>query len=124
VVVGLAGLIAILFAIYSPPFFLVFLGTLGVGTLKSALFGPVLISIFWRGNRIGAIASMLGGGGVCAWGLLSKNLGWMEAPIAGDIVAFVLYIVVSLATFNIDPRLETKNMKRTEHAIEAEETVA
>jgi sodium/pantothenate symporter len=124
VVVGLAGFIAILFALYSPPFFLVFLGTLGVGTLKSALFGPVLISIFWKGNRIGAIASMIGGGGLCAWGLLSKNLGWMEAPIAGDIAALVLYIGVSLATFKIDPRVETKDVKKTEHAIGAEETVA
>ena len=124
VVVGLAGIIAILFAVYSPPFFLVFLGTLGVGTLKSALFGPVLISVFWRGNRIGAIASMIGGGGLCAWGLLSKKLGWMEAPLAGDAAAFILYIGASLATFKIDPRVENKDIKKTEHAISVEETVA
>jgi sodium/pantothenate symporter len=122
VVVGLAGLIAILFAIYSPPFFLVFLGTLGTGTLKAALFGPVFISIFWKGNRIGAIASMLGGGFVCAWGLLSKKLGWMEAPMVADIVAFVLYIGVSLVTFKIDPRVE--GVRKTRHAIENEGSAA
>jgi sodium/pantothenate symporter len=115
IVTALAGIVAILLAIYSPPYFLVFLGTLGVGTLKAALFGPVFISIFWQGNRIGALTSMIGGGGVCAWGLLSKKLGWMEAPMVADIVALILYFGVSMATFRIDPRV--KVVKKTSHAI-------
>ncbi len=116
VAVACAGVLTMLLTLFSPPFFLVFLGTLGVGTLKSALFGPVFISIFWRGNRTGAIASMLGGGGVCAWGLLSRKLGWMEAPMLGDLVALVLYFGVSWLTFKYDPRVV--NVKKTEHALD------
>jgi hypothetical protein len=48
----------------------------------------------------------------------------MEAPIAGDALALVLYIGVSLATFKIDPRIEDKDVKKTEHAIGTKETVA
>ncbi len=117
VVVAGAGILTMILTLFSPPYFLVFLGTLGVGTLKSALFGPVFISIFWRGNRTGAIASMIGGGGLCAWGLLSKKLGWMEAPILGDLVALVLYFGVSWLTFKFDPRVV--QVKKTKYAMAA-----
>ena len=114
VMVAVAGVVAIILTLVSPPFFLVFLGNLGVGTLTAALVGPVFISIFWKGNRIGAISSMIGGGTVCAWGLLSGKLGWMEAPMLGDLVSFILYFGVSMLTFKYDPRAE--NIKKTKYA--------
>lgn len=98
------GAVSIVLTWFTPPYFLVFLGTLGGGTLHSALFGPVFASIFWRGNKIGAVASMFAGGAVCAWGLLSNKLGWMEAPILGDVVGVLVYVIVSLATFSTCPR--------------------
>ncbi len=118
VVVAIAGLVAMILTLFSPPFFLVFLGNLGVGTLTAALVGPVFISIFWKGNRIGAITSMIGGGTVCAWGLLSGKLGWMEAPMLGDVVSFILYFGVSWLTFKYDPRAE--KVRKTKYALESE----
>lgn len=109
IVVGIVGIIGIAFNFLAQPTFLVLMGTLGTGTLQSIMFGPMFISTFWQGNKYGAIASMIGGGLVTSYCLLTGALMWTTAPLAGDLVAAVLYFVVSAATFKICPRAEVKS---------------
>lgn len=108
-VVCIVGVVGICLNFFNHPSFLVFLGTLGSGTLSAIMFGPIFISTFWQGNKYGAIASMIGGGLVCGYGLASGAMMWTVAPLMGDLVAAVLYVVVSMATFKICPRAEFKS---------------
>ncbi len=109
IAVAVVGIIGIAFNFLTQPTFLVFLGTLGTGTLQSIMFGPMFISTFWQGNKYGAIASMIGGGLVTSYCLLSEVLMWTMAPLAGDLTAAVLYFVVSAATFKICPRAQVQS---------------
>jgi len=95
VVLGLAGLLMMLFA---PPFLLSWLGILGTGTLLAALVGPIFVASFWRGNGWGALASMISGFTVSGSMLLWTQAGWVVGPLTGCLVATVFYVVVSLVT--------------------------
>jgi len=108
VVLGLIGFIMML---YAPPFFLNFMGILGTGTLQACLIGPILVGTFWKGNGYGAIASMLLGGATAGTLLLGTDLGWVIAPLTGDIVGVLTYVIVSNLTFGIQPRLETEKVE-------------
>ncbi len=103
VVMGIMGFLAMLAA---PPAFLNFISILGTGTLQSAMAGPVFIGTIWRGNMIGAIASMLGGAATTAILLLYTDFGWVTSPLLGDVVGITLYFVVSMLTFGICQRRE------------------
>lgn len=98
VVMGIVGFIAMLAA---PPAFLNFISILGTGTLQAAMAGPVFIGTLWRGNSIGAIASMLGGGLTAGCLLLFTDIGWIASPLIGDLVGIGLYVAVSKLTFGI-----------------------
>jgi len=101
VVMGIIGYIAMLSA---PPAFLNFISILGTGTLQAAMAGPVFIGTLWRGNSIGAIASMLGGAITAGCLLLYSDMGWVVSPLIGDLVGIVLYVAVSKMTFSINSR--------------------
>lgn len=103
VVMGIIGFIAMLCA---PPAYLNFISILGTGTLQAAMAGPVFFGTLWRGNIIGAIASMLGGAISTAYFLLQTDLGWVVSPLIGDAVGIFLYIAVSKLTFGVCPRRE------------------
>lgn len=98
------GVLSIVFTIWMPPTFIIWLGILGVGTLQAALVGPLLVSNFWVGNKIGAVTSMIGGASLTGWALITSTLGWVEAPIAGAVLGTILYMAVSKLTFSIMPR--------------------
>lgn len=88
--------------------FLNFFAYLGTGGLTAILVGPIFIGIFWRGNAIGAISSMFAGGTITALCLLVWNFGWVEGPLVGMAAGALTYIIVSKATFGIQPRVKIK----------------
>ena len=98
VVMGIVGFTAMLAA---PPAFLNFISILGTGTLQAAMAGPVFIGTLWRGNSIGAIASMIGGGLTAGCLLIFTDMGWIASPMIGDVVGIGLYFAVSKLTFNM-----------------------
>ena len=103
----LLGLIGILLTYLVPDnIFLNKLNIMGTGTLQAVLIGPVFIGTFWRGNAYGALASMVGGGLTASYLLLATDAGWVLGPLTGDLVACVLYVVVSKATMAACPRIE------------------
>lgn len=95
VVLGLAGLVMMLFA---PPFLLSWLGILGTGTLLAALVGPIFVSSFWCGNGWGALAGMISGFVVSGSLLLWSDAGWVVGPLIGCLVSTISYVGVSLLT--------------------------
>lgn len=73
-----------------------------IGGLEAATFGPILLGMFWkRGNRYGALASIV-------WGMVIYALGNTVLPqiallgshpsLVSVLSAMIVYIVVSLAT--------------------------
>jgi len=100
------GLLGFVLYITSPPFFINFMAYLGAGTLQATLIAPIFISTFWKGNAVGALASMVGGFLTCTILLFFTQLGWVVSPLLADAVAVFLYFAVSLATFDYMPRLE------------------
>lgn len=99
------GLVGLLMMFYAPPFFLSWLGILGTGTLLAALVGPVFVSSFWRGNAWGALAAMISGFCTSGYLLIWSDLGWVMGPLIGCLVSSVLYVVVSILTFGVTPRV-------------------
>lgn len=95
IVMGCVGFIAMLSA---PPAFLNFISILGTGTLQAAMAGPVFIGTLWRGNAIGAIASMAGGALTAGCLLIFTDMGWIVSPLIGDAVGISLYVAVSKLT--------------------------
>jgi len=85
--------------------FLNFFAYLGTGGLTAILVGPVFIGIFWRGNAIGAVSSMIVGGTITALTLLVWKFGWVEGPLIGMACGALTYLLVSKATFRIQPRV-------------------
>lgn len=107
--VAIIGVAAIGANFFTEPKFLVFMGTLGVGTLEAIMFGPMFVTTFWQGNKYGAIASMLVGGISTGYFLLTDTLMWATASVVGELLAAVVYVVVSLATFKICPRAKIES---------------
>ena len=75
--VAVLGVLALVLMLYAPPFLLSWLGILGTGTLLAATVAPVFVSVFWRGNAYGALASMLTGTLTSGGLLLFSGAGWM-----------------------------------------------
>jgi Na+/proline symporter len=98
------GVVAFGAMLSAPPAFLNFISILGTGTLQAAMAGPVFIGTLWRGNAIGAIASMLGGGLTAAYLLMATDMGWVLSPLIGDVVGISLYVIVSKLTFELKPK--------------------
>ncbi|SDP41801.1 sodium:solute symporter family protein [Desulforhopalus singaporensis] len=111
VVMGIIGFVAMLSA---PPAFLNFISILGTGTLQAAMAGPVFIGTLWRGNSIGAMISMLGGGSAAGCLLLFTDMGWVVSPLIGDVVGIGLYIVVSRLTFAAQCKEENEPVREME----------
>lgn len=99
------GLLGLLMMIFAPPFLLSWLGILGTGTLLAALVGPIFVSAFWRGNAYGALAGMVSGFCTSGYLLVWGDAGWVMGPLIGCAVSTVLYVAVSIATFNLSKRV-------------------
>jgi len=103
--VAVLGLVGLLMMLYAPPFLLSWLGILGTGTLLAATFAPVFVSLFWRGNAYGAMAAMAVGTITSAGFLLFTEAGWMVGPLVGCVASALIYVLVSIATFRVQPRV-------------------
>ena len=115
--VAVLGVLALVLMLYAPPFLLSWLGILGTGTLLAATVAPVFVSVFWRGNAYGALASMLTGTHTSGGLLLFSGAGWMIGPLAGCAVATVAYVAVSWSTFSIQPRVDAGVADRSDAAV-------
>jgi len=104
--VAVLGVVGLVMMLYAPPFLLSWLGILGTGTLLAATVAPVFVSVFWRGNAFGALAAMVGGTVTSGGLLLFTGVGWMLGPLAGCAASSATYVIVSLATFAIQPRCD------------------
>lgn len=102
--VAVLGVIGLFMMLYAPPFLLSWLGILGTGTLLAATVGPVFVSVYWQGNAWGALAAMVVGTTTSGGLLLATDIGWMLGPLAGCAASTATYVIVSLATFGIQPR--------------------
>lgn len=104
VAVAAFGLFGLGMMLYTPPFFLSWLGILGTGTLLAALVGPVFVSALWRGNAYGALAAMVGGFCTSGYLLIWTDAGWVVGPLVGCAISTALYVGVSLATVGLAAR--------------------
>ncbi|MDO5769263.1 MAG: hypothetical protein Q4P13_07145 [Psychrobacter sp.] len=94
--VALVALIAFITTFFLPEAMLSYLGIFSSGTLMAALSGVLLVSIFYRGSAVAAIASIIVGA-VCSSYLLTINVvGWVEGPLIGSAASAMTYIIISL----------------------------
>ena len=84
---------------------------LGTGKLQATLICPIFVSTFWKGNSLGALASIVGGFLTCTILLFTTKLGWVVSPLLSDAVAVIFYFAVSLATFQFILRLEEQLLR-------------
>lgn len=98
------GCLGLVLTYFAPSYFLNYFAYLGTGTLQAVLVGPVFLATFWRGNLYGALSSMIVGGVISASLLtIDPDIGWIVGPLLGDVMACIVYYVVSKATFHIVP---------------------
>lgn len=91
------AIVALLFAI-NPPAYLVVLYTAAVAFLASALFGPVVLGIWWkRMNTSGAIVGIIVGA-ASFWIIYSQPLPYSTQILIALPLSLVASIVTSLAT--------------------------
>ncbi len=105
-----AGLISLIIA-YRPPDLVLVITAFAWAVIASACLWPVVLGVYWRrGNRAGAMASMVAGTAVAlGWMIAGRALGGNPLGIHGFIpgvaVSLVVFIVVSLVTRPPDPEL-------------------
>ncbi len=85
---------------------LVWLGIVGTGTLIASLAAPVLLPAVWLGNANGALAALVSGFATSASLLVYFDANWIEGPLLGCLAGCVAYVLVSMATFRFQPRVE------------------
>ncbi|MQA01274.1 MAG: sodium/panthothenate symporter [Streptosporangiales bacterium] len=99
VVAGIVMTLIVLWLTLEPPAFLETLVIYALGGLTATFWAPLLFGLYWkRGNKYGALASMLGG--IPVYVLLDRlvDTGDLGAVVIALPVAIVLYVVVSLLT--------------------------
>ena len=105
-IVAAVGVLGLLATLYAPPFMLVWLGIVGTGTLIASLAAPVLLPAVWLGNANGALAALVSGFATSASLLVYFDANWIEGPLLGCLAGCVAYVLVSMATFRFQPRVE------------------
>jgi sodium/pantothenate symporter len=93
------GILVILMAI-SPPDLLIWLNLFSFGGLEAAFIWPVVLGLYWqRGNKFGAITSMLAGTGSYIFiHLYFPNPFGMHTVTLPIVLSFIVFIAVSLMT--------------------------
>ncbi|WP_062199098.1 sodium/pantothenate symporter [Massilibacterium senegalense] len=99
IITAILGL-AVFFFVLQPPNLLIWLNLYSFGGLEAAFIWPIVLGLYWkRGNKYGAIASMLVG--VLSFILLSlyypRPLG-MHPVVPAILFSFVAYVTISLLT--------------------------
>lgn len=94
----LVAFIGFVSTFFLPKAMLNFLGIFSSGTLMAALSGVLLVSVFYTGTAIGALASMLVGATTSVYLLSSGVVGWVEGPLLGVLASAIVYVIVSAVT--------------------------
>ncbi|UOQ94495.1 sodium/pantothenate symporter [Halobacillus shinanisalinarum] len=98
-VTAVLGILVFLMAI-NPPDLLIWLNLFAFGGLEATFIWPVVMGLYWkRGNKYGALSSMLVGVGsyIMIEQFFSSPFG-MHSVVLPIILSFIAYVVVSLAT--------------------------
>jgi len=107
-VTTLIGAAVILFAL-NPPDLLVWLNLFSFGGLESVFIWPIILGLYWgRGNKYGAISSMIiGMGSYILFDRLYPNALGMHTVVLPIFFSFITFILVSLATASVEFKGET-----------------
>ncbi|MUK89435.1 sodium/panthothenate symporter [Ornithinibacillus sp. L9] len=99
-ITAVLGVIVFLMSL-NPPELIIWLNLFAFGGLEAAFIWPVVMGLYWKkGNKYGALASMLVGVGLYIlsdFNLFTQPFG-MHAVVLPVVVAFFAYVLVSLAT--------------------------
>lgn len=98
-VTGVIGIIVFVMAL-DPPDLLVWLNLFAFGGLEAAFIWPIVMGLYWkRGNKYGALASMIMGVGLYALSdtFYPEPLG-LHSVVLPTVLAFVAYVAGSLLT--------------------------
>lgn len=100
-VTGVIGVIVFLMAL-DPPDLLVWLNLFAFGGLEAAFIWPIVMGLYWKkGNKYGALSSMIVGVGMYALFDNMKEVPFDLHPVFFPVIlAFVAYVVGSLLTQN------------------------
>lgn len=98
-VTALLGVI-VFFMSLSPPDFLIWLNLFSFGGLEAAFIWPVVLGLYWKkGNRYGAICSMIVG--VCSYILFNTfypNAFGMHTVVLPVLLSFFTFVIASMMT--------------------------
>src|SRR5699024_3045506 len=98
-VTGIIGIIVFVMAI-NPPDLLVWLNLFAFGGLEAAFIWPIVMGLYWKkGNKYGALASMIVGVGLYALSdtFYPEPLG-LHSVVLPTVFALVAYVAGSLVT--------------------------
>lgn len=98
--VAIMATIAFISTFFLPEAMLSYLGIFSSGTLMASLSGVLLVSIFYKGSTMAAIASIIVGAVCSSYLLASGIVGWVEGPLLGSAASALTYVVVSLLVPN------------------------
>ena len=98
--VAIVAAIAFISTFFLPEAMLSYLGIFSSGTLMAALSGVLLVTIFYKGSTMAAIASIIIGAVCSSYLLTSGIVGWVEGPLIGSAASAITYLVVSVLVPN------------------------
>ncbi|KAB2336059.1 sodium/panthothenate symporter [Cytobacillus depressus] len=100
-VTAILGILVFLMAL-SPPDLIIWLNLFSFGGLEAAFIWPVVLGLYWeRGNKYGAISSMLVGiGSYIIFHMYFPNLFGIHTVVLPVLLSFISFISVSLLTNN------------------------
>src|SRR5699024_3632380 len=108
IVMILASIIGIMFAINPPNLIAIMVGWVG-GGLLSAFGFPLVIGIWWkRANTAGALAGMIGGALTFLILVITKPFALVSEPIIAAPISLLLLITVSLMTSPPPKEVQTR----------------
>lgn len=100
-VTAILGIIVFLMAL-NPPDLIIWLNLFAFGGLEAAFIWPIVLGLYWeKGNKYGALASMITGVGVYVITDRFSVLAFGMHPVVVPVVlSFVAYVVVSYVSYN------------------------
>lgn len=100
-VTAILGMIVFLMAL-NPPDLIIWLNLFAFGGLEAAFIWPIVLGLYWeKGNKYGALASMITGVGVYVITDRFSVLAFGMHPVVVPVVlSFVAYVVVSYVSYN------------------------
>ncbi|MBS4222053.1 sodium/pantothenate symporter [Lederbergia citrea] len=98
---ALIGVAVFLLAIH-PPELLIWLNLFSFGGLEAVFIWPIVLGLYWRkGNKYGAISSMVAGmGSYIYFHLFIPNAFGMHTVVLPVIISFFIFVIISLVTKN------------------------